>query len=332
MSKLRVLLSKLKSALTPRPAMLPIALAMLLVSFLLLGGVALQRAASSGVFETIPALVAPAPQQGPTVTEPSYSTGKLEVKKRRVILLTSKNTIAFRGVVTGDSVAAAQAKIIKMSNALSRGEKLYLVLDTPGGSVDAGMRLIDMIDGLPQKVDTVTVFAASMGFHIVQHLNSRLILPSGTLMSHRARGGVEGQLPGELNTRVNFYMDELEKEDRFIAARIGLPYEKYRDLIRDEYWVGGETAIRDKMADEVVVARCDKDLDGTEDVEILTLFGKITLTYSTCPLVSEPLKIALAAEKDALPKLRDFAYTLVKSRRKFVNDYVMSGRLPEFVR
>jgi hypothetical protein len=67
--------------------------------------------------------------------------------------------------------------------------------------------------------------------------------------------------------------------------------------------------------------------------EIVTFFGKITLTYSQCPLVSEPLKIELAAEeKKDLSKLRDFAYTLTKSRRKFVNDYVMSGRLPEFVR
>jgi hypothetical protein len=97
---------------------------------------------------------------------------KARSEKRRLILLNSKNTIAFRGVVTSDSVAAAQAKLIAMSNALSQERPNLPRARHPGGSVDAGMRLIDMVAGLPQKVDTITVFAASMGFHIAQHFGN----------------------------------------------------------------------------------------------------------------------------------------------------------------
>jgi ATP-dependent Clp protease protease subunit len=327
MNKLRALLARIKGE---RGGLLALSLLLAIVLVLPFS----KRLADGISPESAQTFVAPQPQLPSPLPETiEYPVGKLESKSRRLIVLNSKNTVAFRGVVTSDSVAAAQAKLIAMSNALSKNDRIYLVLDTPGGSVDAGMRLIDMVAGLPQKVDTITVFAASMGFHIAQHFGNRLILPSGTLMSHRARGGVEGQLPGELNTRVNFYMAELEKEDRFIAARLGMSFEKYRDMIRDEYWIGGESSLKDRVADEVVLARCEKDLLGTEKSEIVTFFGKITLTYSQCPLVSEPLKIELAAEeKKDLSKLREFAYTLTKSRRKFVNDYVMSGRLSEFVR
>ena len=77
------------------------------------------------------------------------------------ITLEAKNTLVLSGPVTSDSVAKLQSEANAMSSKLKDGDKIYLVLDTPGGSVFAGMDLIDHLRALPQKIETITLFAAS---------------------------------------------------------------------------------------------------------------------------------------------------------------------------
>lgn len=246
------------------------------------------------------------------------------VAQAETVALNETNTVTFRGVVDYDTVAKAQVELMKKAEA---GKPLYLVLDTPGGSVDAGNRLIDTINGLSVKVHTITLFAASMGFNIAQASGDRLIIPTGELMSHRARGGVQGEIPGSIQVRLNHYLVMLDGMHETSAKRMGLSLSQYHGLIKDEYWTFGERAVKEKAADRVVTAKCSSELaNGTESITILTLFGALKVTMSTCPLVSGPLGVDLAGiSKENQVNALNYVNLLFSNKVEFFARYIRSG-------
>jgi ATP-dependent Clp protease protease subunit len=216
----------------------------------------------------------------------------------RTIILTDKNTVSFNDEFNSMTVAQKQMELFELA-ASSPENDLYLVMDSPGGSVFAGSLFIDTVRALNKNVHTITIFSASMAYHTVQGLGKRLILPSGMLMSHRAAvGGLGGQFPGELNTRIKMLMDSTEELDRIAANRIGISLEDYKKLIHDELWLTGTEAVKQNHADEVVKAVCDKSLSGTTSKEIRTFFGNINVEFSNCPLITGP--ISINGEKEAV--------------------------------
>ena len=265
----------------------------------------------------------------------SFVAKAATTEKEATVTLTERNTIVLRNVVDSQSVAGVQVKAAKLSQGLSKDEPIYLFLDTPGGEVGAGGELITALKGLPQKVHTITSFAASMGFITAQSLGNRYILPGGILMSHRARGGASGQIPGELNVRVKFFTDMLDDQDAAIAKRVGMSKSSYQNLIRDEYWVYGQKAVDAKMADRVILARCDKTLSEGKIVEIIyTFFGPVKVTYSSCPLISAPLEISFDGlslsnyddrDKVMMGTVRKTVLSLVYNKREFYHDYVLTN-------
>ena len=175
-----------------------------------------------------------------------------QVYAQSLIILNKDNTITFNQPVTEAFVAEKQAEIMIKNFRLTSSQPLYLVLDTPGGSVPAGLQFIDFVKALGRPVHTITIFAASMGYKIVQQLGTRYIIPSGTLMSHRgAVGGLSGQVPGELNSRLNHIQSILSGMSSRAAARVGMDKKAYDDAIVNELWVSGEEAVNSKHADKL---------------------------------------------------------------------------------
>lgn len=254
-------------------------------------------------------------------SEPNITANGAGLSRDYPTLIFSKNnTLTFRDVITAKSVSDIQVKLIQMSHSLPETTPIYLVLDTPGGSIDAGLSLISTARGLPQEVKTVTLFAASMGFHTVQSLGERYVLSSGTLMSHRASiGGLSGQVPGEAVTRLNALIRLTTEMDEKASKRIGMSLADYQNLIRDEYWVQGENAVKESMADKTVYGRCAEDMNGSYTQVVMTLFGAFTVEWSNCPLISAPLRIDVS---DTLRRLGNSAerYQFIKFINTFVND------------
>src|SRR4051812_1505331 len=111
-----------------------------------------------------------------------FSTSNLkgadQAHKGTTIVLTRKNTLVLNTQVNSESVG----RIIKEARALDKQPKLtrndapiYLFLNTPGGEVETGIQMIDALNSLNRPIHTVTLFAASMGFQIVQGLGTRYI-------------------------------------------------------------------------------------------------------------------------------------------------------------
>lgn len=94
-------------------------------------------------------------------------------EKNKTITLNSDNFVALRDAVTWSSISKLQQDLLSLSAKLDDDEPIYLVLDTPGGSVMAGQRFIETVKGIPQPVHAVVLFAASMGFQITQAVDNR---------------------------------------------------------------------------------------------------------------------------------------------------------------
>jgi len=235
------------------------------------------------------------------------------------IELSKSNSLVFRGEVDGLSVSKAQQALLNLDKKLAKGLPIYLVLDTPGGDIMAGNQLIDTAKSINRPIHTITIFAASMGFNIVQRLNNRYILPSGTLMAHRARvGGVGGQIPGEFITAAATLYNLVLRMENQNASRLGINMDSYTSLVKDEYWVDGEDSVRQNAADSLAYITCDSSLSGSSKEIMNTFFGPIELEWSNCPAVTQPLGFSMGGggEEGAGDRVRDIK-KLLTSRKQF---------------
>lgn len=207
------------------------------------------------------------------------------------VVLSESNTVSIINQIDMSTVVKAQVELQK--SCAANFEDKYLVLYSPGGSIMAGRLFIDYVQSLPCKVHTITIFAASMAYQIVQHLGTRYIIPSGTLMSHRASiSGLDGQLPGELFTRLAYYTKFIDELDVITAKRT--KYNNvgdYKAAIHDELWLTATEAVNTGHADKIDIIECDSTLDGTKTEEVRTLFGNVEIVVSKCPMILGPLEI-----------------------------------------
>jgi len=254
----------------------------------------------------------------------------LKLGKIYSVRLNNKNTLVLRTPVSSFSIGKLQRELITKSASLSSNEPIYLVLDTPGGDVDAGNKFIDVANSIPQKITTITRFAASMGFHIAQNLGTRLVLPHGVLMSHHAHiEGFGGDVPGNGVTRLNALIRDLDLSDIQVANRMNISFQAYRELIKFEYWVTGPDAVRDHAADALVTASCDSSLEGEYTESVQTLFGDISVQFSNCPLISEPLAAKLSNNTS---KLKDFYHAMFEEKEIFVHEYTTKVNIKKFIK
>lgn len=211
----------------------------------------------------------------------------------REIMLNEKNTVTLVGPVDSMSVGVAMQDLSKISELGRTSDPIYLVINTPGGSVMSGLQLIEYMNSLRRPVIVVVnSLAASMGFHILQHSPKRLVTKFATIMSHRAHGTFDGDIPQQITNRLKHVIDLTSKMDEHVVSRTkGKQTAKsYAELVRDEYYSVGSDAIRDGFADEVVKIKCDKSLNVYADrlVQILP-FIVAKVKISKCPLITKPL-------------------------------------------
>lgn len=204
------------------------------------------------------------------------------------IELKATNTVSFNDVVEEQSITLLLFEIAKLDATLPEGEPIYLVLNTPGGEIVWGLEFIEYIENQKRPIHTITLFAASMGFHMAQSLNKRYVIESGVLMSHKARGGFQGEFPGEASARMDHWLKRVKRLDIKAAQRGGKSFNKYRELVQDEYWCEGQECVDEGFADKVAKVSCDKSLDGyfarTKKQMFMGHLIQFKAIYASCPL------------------------------------------------
>lgn len=220
----------------------------------------------------------------------------VEAKKSIPTLkLTTDNTITLNGPVSDATVQQVQLRAKALDTSLKAGYPIYLILNTPGGSIQAGLELIEYLKGLNRPVRTVTIFAASMGWQIAQHLGNRYILNYGVLMSHKAAGGFRGEFPGQLDSRLSFWKRRVYLMDLVTVKRTKgkMNLQEYHAMMENELWIGGMDSVKYGFADRVIRMNCSKALfEKTEKHMLATFFGNIELTFNSCPTITGPINVS----------------------------------------
>lgn len=203
------------------------------------------------------------------------------------IQLTTANTINFRGEVSMESITTAMLKLTELNKQRGRAKyPLYLVMDSPGGSIFAGDAFIQFVRTIP-NVHTISLFAASMASAIVQaNPGNRYVTRNAVMMFHRAKGGFEGQFEeGEVEQQLKLWKSIVLNMENTNADRIKIPLADYKAKVKDEWWMYGKEAVEQKTADVVVDVVCTPELIEKREIMLLmSMFGSAKAVFSACPL------------------------------------------------
>jgi ATP-dependent Clp protease protease subunit len=179
---------------------------------------------------------------------------QLNVASMDVFSRLMMDRIIFLGVPIDDTVAnIIQAQLLFLES-VDSSKDIQIYLNTPGGSVYAGLGIYDTMQYISPDVATIcTGMAASMGAVLLcaGTAGKRTALKHSRILIHQPMGGAEGQASDiEITARE---IQKLKKElYEIIASHSNQPYEKiWQDADRD-YWMTSEEAKEYGMIDEVL--------------------------------------------------------------------------------
>jgi len=171
-----------------------------------------------------------------------------------------KDRIVFLGGEIDDDVAnlvVAQLLFLEMENP---DADISLYINSPGGSVTAGMAIFDTMQYIKPNVRTVCVgMAASMGAFLLMagEKGKRLALPNSEVMIHQPLGGASGQAT-DVQIRAEWLLKTKQKMNRLIAQMTGQPQEKVDKDVERDYFMSAEEALKYGIIDEIYQPRTGK--------------------------------------------------------------------------
>jgi len=170
---------------------------------------------------------------------------------------------------------------------------VYLFIQSPGGSVDAGLGFIQYLSSTDKHVVCVADYAASMAFAILQACHTRVGMSNSVLMQHNVSFGLRhGPLPNQLSLIELIRAEELVL-DSGQSRRIGISLSDFRKKVRDDYWIYGNSNLEQGIVDSMQTVACSSELRAVEiDKKVQSFLGTVDVTFSGCPLISYPVKIS----------------------------------------
>jgi len=168
-----------------------------------------------------------------------------------------KDRIIFLGSDVNDVVANAIMAQMLFLAAEDPEKDIHLYINSPGGSITAGMAIYDTMQFIKPDVSTICVgMAASMGAFLLNAgaKGKRFALPNSEIMIHQPLGGAQGQA-SDIEIRARRILKMRDTLNRIIAERTGQPLERIeKDTDRDYFMSAAEAAdygIIDKVIENV---------------------------------------------------------------------------------
>ena len=149
-----------------------------------------------------------------------------------------KDRIIFLGEEVNDVTASLVVAQLLFLEAVDPNKDISLYINSPGGSVTAGMAIYDTMNYIKCDVSTICLgMAASMGAFLLSGgtKGKRYALPNAEVMIHQPSGGARGQAT-EIQIVAENILRTKKKLNEILAANTGQPYDVIvRDTERDNY-------------------------------------------------------------------------------------------------
>ena len=168
-----------------------------------------------------------------------------------------KDRIVFLGGEIDDVTAnlvVAQMLFLEMEDP---DADINLYINSPGGSVTAGMAIYDTMKYIKPQVRTVCVgMAASMGAFLLMagEKGKRLALPNAEVMIHQPLGGAQGQAT-DVAIRAEWLMKTKKKMTAMMAEMTDQPLKKVQADVERDYFMSAEEALDYHIIDEIYQPR-----------------------------------------------------------------------------
>lgn len=165
-----------------------------------------------------------------------------------------KERIIFLGEEVNDASASLIVAQLLFLDAEDPGKDIFLYINSPGGSVTAGMAIYDTMNYIKSDVSTIcTGMAASMGAFLLAagKKGKRFALPNSTIMIHQPLGGVQGQA-SDIKIHTEYLLKVKEKLNKILSENTGKPLEQVeKDTDRDNF-LSADEAKEYGLIDEVM--------------------------------------------------------------------------------
>lgn len=152
------------------------------------------------------------------------------------------------------NVVVAQLLFLESENP---DKDIFFYINSPGGSVSAGMSIFDTMQFIKPQVSTLCMgMAASMGAFLLAAgaKGKRLALPNSRIMIHQPSGGAQGQA-SDIEIQAREILKLRENLNKILAERTGQPLEKIRADSERDYFMSANEALDYGLVDQVISQR-----------------------------------------------------------------------------
>ncbi|MBO2532465.1 ATP-dependent Clp protease, protease subunit [Planifilum fulgidum] len=165
-----------------------------------------------------------------------------------------KDRIILLGTPINDQVANLVVAQLLFLAAEDPNKDIYLYINSPGGSISAGMAIYDTMQHVKPDVQTICVgLAASMGAFLLSAgaKGKRFALPNSEVMIHQPLGGAEGQAT-DIEIRAKRILRLRDRLNRLLSEHTGQPLEKIEKDTDRDYFMTAEEAKEYGIIDKVL--------------------------------------------------------------------------------
>ncbi len=168
-----------------------------------------------------------------------------------------KERIIFLGDEVNDQTAGLVVAQMLFLEAEDPEKDIHFYINSPGGSVTAGMAIYDTMNYIKCDVSTICIgMAASMGAFLLSGgaKGKRLALPNAEIMIHQPSGGARGQAT-EIEITARQILKTKEKLNKILSENTGKPFEVVAQDTERDNWMTAEEAKEYGLIDDIVISR-----------------------------------------------------------------------------
>ena len=168
-----------------------------------------------------------------------------------------KDRIVFLGEEVNEVTASLTVAQLLFLESEDPSKDIHLYINSPGGSVTAGMAIYDTMQYIKCDVSTICIgMAASMGAFLLAggQKGKRFALPNAEVMIHQPLGGAKGQAT-EIEIAAKNILKTREKLNRMLAENTGKPYEQVCLDTERDHWLDAQEALDYGLIDEIITKK-----------------------------------------------------------------------------